>query len=195
MNTCASCHASGRGGKFVLTRCTDGAGRQPTQVNLSAAIKEICFDQPGSSPLLFKACCAHGGAAQPPLGQMQATPFASLKAWTELVVARNPHLRAHGVPAAPESPAQTATQTARMQVVDSGDRVVSQAIPVARMAPSFPGTEQPPATPSFTGQPTPVSPQATPPQAAPPQATAPPVINPDDVFSADAFNARYHPRQ
>jgi hypothetical protein len=203
MNTCANCHASGRGGKFVLTRCTDGAGRQPTQINLSAAIKQICFDQPASSPLLFKACCAHGGAALPPLGQLQSTPFASLKAWTELVVSRNPHLRAHGIPATAEAAPVAAVQTTRPQSIDLGDKVVSQAAPVARLAPSFPGVEHAPATPGLAngGMTTPVTPQSPPTpigqvtQQAGPSPAAPPVIDPNDVFSADAFNARYHPRQ
>ena len=32
MNTCASCHAGGRSGSFVLTRSTDASGRRATQV-------------------------------------------------------------------------------------------------------------------------------------------------------------------
>jgi hypothetical protein len=96
MNTCATCHANSRTGNFVLTRSTDAAGRRATQVNLSAALKQICFEQPSSSPLLYKACCAHGGAAQPPLGANQVIPYETLKGWVELVVARNPHLRSEG---------------------------------------------------------------------------------------------------
>ena len=90
------CHANNRAGNFVLTRSTDAAGRRALQVNLERPrLKQICFEQPSSSsPLLYKACCAHGGAAQPPLGANQAIPYETLKGWVDLVVARtSPHLR------------------------------------------------------------------------------------------------------
>src|SRR5205085_1901030 len=51
------------------------------------------------SPLLHKACCAHGGVAHPALDNRQAAPFVTLQSWVEMVVARNPHLKAHGAAA------------------------------------------------------------------------------------------------
>jgi len=96
MNTCASCHASGRGGAFVLTRSNGTVGRGATQLNLAAAIEQISFDEPAASPLLYKACCAHGGAAQAALANRQAPPFLMLQGWVQMVVTQNPHLKPRG---------------------------------------------------------------------------------------------------
>jgi hypothetical protein len=100
MNICASCHASGRGGAFVLVRSFDAAGRKTAQQNLTAALKQISFDQPNASPLLVKAVCAHGGAAAPPLvNRDEEGPLATLEQWVNLVAARHPHLAVHGAKA------------------------------------------------------------------------------------------------
>ena len=66
MNACASCHATGKGGAFVLSRPSDLAGQAALQANLRAAVAQISFDRPTTSPLLRKACSAHGGAAKAP---------------------------------------------------------------------------------------------------------------------------------
>jgi hypothetical protein len=192
INTCASCHAGGRSGSFVLTRSTDASGRRATQVNLSAAVKQICFEQPACSPLLYKACCAHGGGVQPPLGANQAVPFETLKAWVELVVARNPHLRAEGAammagPApAPRSPEQPAVVKTMPVAADaSQERSVFRTVPMTAeattgtdaQAPLVPGTGQPAAAPK----------QLTPVQAAP--------LPSNDPHDPTIFNQMFHPKQ
>jgi hypothetical protein len=97
MNTCASCHATGQGGNgFALTRAGDGAGRRTLQLNVRAVIGQINFDRPDASPLLFKACCAHGGAATAALANRQAPPFVTLQNFIQLVTTQNPQLRTHG---------------------------------------------------------------------------------------------------
>ena len=103
MNTCASCHATGRGGSFVLTR-PSAAGPRATQANLAAVIQQIRFDHRADSPLLCKALCAHGGAAHPALPSKQAPPFVTLQDWVELLVVQNHQLISHGSPAALDTP-------------------------------------------------------------------------------------------
>jgi hypothetical protein len=122
MNSCSSCHATGRGGAFVLIRATDGIVRHATQANLTAAIHQINFDKPAASPLLSKACSPHGepdGAntqSHAALANRQAGPFLTLQGWVELLVAQNRHLKAHGTlavaalpPPVPVHPAPTET--------------------------------------------------------------------------------------
>jgi hypothetical protein len=113
MNACASCHSTGRGGGFVLTRPNDATGRRATQINLGAAIQQISFDRPDASPLLQKACSLHGWSTHAPFINRQAVPFATLQEWAELLVKENRHLRPQGTAspvtaAVPELPHTTA---------------------------------------------------------------------------------------
>ncbi len=108
MNTCASCHATGQGGSvFTLTRTNEAGSRRILQQNLSAAIKQINFEQPAGSPLLYKASCAHGGASNAALPSRQATPFVTLQTFVQMVVEQNPQLRAHGTTATTAVPEST----------------------------------------------------------------------------------------
>ncbi len=67
MNACAGCHASGRGGEFKLVHCVDATvNRRATQINLAAVLAQIKFEQPESSPLLYKSFSKHGLTAQAP---------------------------------------------------------------------------------------------------------------------------------
>jgi hypothetical protein len=106
MNSCANCHATGRGGAFVLMQATDPSGRRSTDANLSAVIRQISFEKPGASPLLVKAGTAHGGAAQAALANRQAVPFATLQGWIEMVAAQNRQLKAYGAAAVTFAPAE-----------------------------------------------------------------------------------------
>src|SRR5205823_9860367 len=93
MNACASCHATGRGGKFKLVRCYDATvNRRGLYQNLAAVLLQIDLDEPGISPLLYKAFSAHGGPAKAPLGGRQSPPYQTLEEWVGMVVANNPHL-------------------------------------------------------------------------------------------------------
>jgi len=188
MNTCASCHASGRGGNFVLLRSNDSTGRRSTQHNLSATLRQVCFDQPAASPLLFKACCAHGGAVQPPLATHQTTPIAILQGWVELVATRNAHLRPHGAPAVaaaqPKSPApaavvQVAFHTPATLAAQQSPMVQG---PEARAVETYPAMVQTPGAPPPGAQSAdPATPRPLPPLEAAPGQTG-------DDSAALAFN-------
>ncbi len=95
LNTCASCHAHDRGGKFKLFRSHEGGQRASLQRNLAAAIAQIHPEKPHLSPLLIKAVSVHDRAApQAPLaGGRQSVPYGTLETWVQMVVANNPHLR------------------------------------------------------------------------------------------------------
>jgi hypothetical protein len=96
MNTCASCHASGRGGAFKLTRvyAEAASNRKTMQQNLAAVLAQVNVSQPQASPLLVKAVSAHTGEmTQAPLRNRQAPPYRALEEWVRLTVANNPQLR------------------------------------------------------------------------------------------------------
>jgi hypothetical protein len=98
MNTCASCHATGRSGTFKLMRVYDESGnnRKAMQLNLAAVLGQVNVGQPLSSPLLTKAVSAHTGTmTQAPLRNRQAPPYRTLEDWVRLTVANNPQLRDH----------------------------------------------------------------------------------------------------
>lgn len=190
MNTCASCHAAGRGGSFVLTRCNDAAGRRATQINLSSTLRQVCFEQPASSPLLFKACVAHGGAVQPPLASHQAVPLAALHSWVEQVTARNPHLRPHGVALAAVTPAKAAPAPAPTPQQVGFSTAVTQEVPAQTVAAApqpravenYPGLEKPGAPGVPAAQEAPAPPRTLPPlEAVPVEASA-------DEYDPGPFN-------
>ena len=95
MNACASCHATGNGGAFKLTRplANASASQKTTQQNLAAVLAQVNLEQPQASALLAKAITAHGEATQPPLKGRQAAAFYTLEQWVHLTIAKNPRLR------------------------------------------------------------------------------------------------------
>jgi hypothetical protein len=183
MNTCASCHASGRAGNFLLTRSTDAAGCHATQTNLSAVLQQISFDRPSASPLLLKACSGHGGSLQPPLGTSQAKPLETLKNWVEQVAMHSSNLRSHGAPFVTTVDPRPADET-------MGSRVVSQQQPTPPNGPGPAVSQDAPmarSVPSYAAE--------TPAAAQPPalrQTPAPSAANPYDPA---VFNALFHPNQ
>jgi hypothetical protein len=199
MNTCASCHATGRGGSFVLVRGSDSGGRKATQVNFTAVVKRICFEQPGASPLLFMAGCAHGGAPTAPLGKGESVPLVTLQGWVSLVVANHPQLAAHGAKAIALPPKggvettavksqQTEAPAARSLPTNEGN-VVSAPAPVARVVELNPAVV--PATPEAPKSEVPggvVQPRTLPLVAAPP-------VDSRDEFDPMIFNRQLQPKQ
>lgn len=95
MNACASCHATGHGGAFKLTRplANATASQKTTQQNLAAVLAQINLEQPQASALLAKALTVHGEATQPPLKGRQVAAFHTLEQWVHLTIAKNPRLR------------------------------------------------------------------------------------------------------
>lgn len=106
MNTCASCHATGRGGKFRLTQVYgDSIGnRQILERNLAAVLAEVDLNQPEASRLLLKAVSDHGHIGRPPLRNRQLAPYRTLESWIKQTVAGNPQLR-DALPHAPSASA------------------------------------------------------------------------------------------
>jgi hypothetical protein len=147
INSCANCHATGRGAAFVLTRATDGAGRRSTDANLDAVIRQISFEKPAASPLLVKACTAHGGVAHSPIINQQAFPFVTLQSWVEMVVAQNRQLKTYGaapVAVAADLPASQprADQAASIPPAALPSTGNADLAPVARQVDSVPSVTQ-----------------------------------------------------
>jgi hypothetical protein len=99
MNTCARCHATGRGGKFHLTQIFEDTlnNRRALERNLAAVLAEVNVNQPEASPLLIKAVSDHAHIGQAPLRDRQAAPYRTLENWVKLTVADNPQLREQAV--------------------------------------------------------------------------------------------------
>jgi hypothetical protein len=97
MNACASCHATGHGGAFKLTRVYDdgGTNRKLVQRNVAAVLAQVNLRVPQGSPLLTKAVSAHDGRmTQAPLKGRQAPAYHILEDWVQETLAANPHLQA-----------------------------------------------------------------------------------------------------
>ena len=164
MNACASCHATGRGGAFQLTRAygVGTADRKAMQHNLAAVIGQLNVRQPQASPLLTKSVSVHGAMAQAPLRNRQAPAYRTLEDWVGRTLANNPQLQerlspppAALPPALPKPAAPTAKADARP-------------------------AEEPP-------------PPAAPPAPKPPATTFGSPPEPPDPFDPDAFNRQAHP--
>jgi hypothetical protein len=107
MNACASCHATGKGGAFKLTRASSGVttGSRVVQQNVVAVLSQVNLQQPQGSPLLLKAVTAHGSLAQAPLKSRQAPAYRLLEEWVKQTVETNPQLREKaGLPPAAPPP-------------------------------------------------------------------------------------------
>ena len=88
MNTCASCHAGGKGGGFTLVRVFDGpSNRRGTLFNLTATLGQLSRERPHLSPLLLRSVSAHGDAAKPPIKSIDAPAFKLLESWAQFALA------------------------------------------------------------------------------------------------------------
>jgi hypothetical protein len=136
MNTCVNCHSAGRGGSFQLARVYDGGQRVSTQRNITAVLKQVNLDRPGSSPLLIMAVSAHGNQSGPPIAGKQAPTYLAIVHWLETALADNPHLRerlaANGAAVNPRPLPET--PPALQPTTGQTPMVVSQ--PLARVEPS-----------------------------------------------------------
>src|SRR5262249_1494116 len=90
MNTCAGCHATGRGGSFKLVRAFEAGSlaRKTTQQNLAAVLTYLDPEQPLNSKFLLKAVSAHGSdVSKAPLPGRDSPPFRALEEWVRLTLA------------------------------------------------------------------------------------------------------------
>lgn len=182
MNTCASCHASGKGGNFKLTRPSEEgvASRRALQFNLAAVLAQLHPDQPVSSPFLLKAVTVHGDAELPPIKNRQTAAYRILDDWVRLAV---------------HHPVRETSSTTG--TIDDSRPVFSSVPSRPEPAPTAPPKKvEPPAKPVAAAPSTAEVPEATPPAkpsappAPEPQPTPPAAADP---FDPSIFNRQMHP--
>ena len=105
MNTCASCHAAGKGGNFKIHRVYDisKSNQKTMQHNLAAVLGQVNLQQPDNSPFLGKALAVHGGASKPPLKGRDSETFRILEDWVRLTTARSAVAQNENASAVPSS--------------------------------------------------------------------------------------------
>lgn len=199
LNTCASCHATDKGGEFRLSRPFDGGHRAATQRNLAAVLEHIHFERPVLSPLLIKAVSAHGHIDQAPIQGRQSVPYKTLEQWVRMVVANNPHLNNPHLKEQ-RSPTTVASKIAARQItppeLDAADRDGVEPANV-RTIPLVPSTSGPsqvkePAR-AVPGQPNLLPPLPSSP--ANPAAQRSPSAGAGDPFDPAEFNRKYQPKR
>jgi hypothetical protein len=92
MNRCATCHGSGRGGAFMLTRVFENAGpsRRVTLQNLASTVSQVKSSRPLASPLLVKSVSVHGDMAQPALKGVESAAYKTLEEWVRITLEAGP---------------------------------------------------------------------------------------------------------
>jgi hypothetical protein len=189
MNTCAGCHAMGRGGSFKLTRVSDAIGhnRKAVQQNLAAVIGQVNPQQPQHSRLLTKAVSLHGNMDKaPPLPNRQAPAYRALEEWVRLTVENNPQLQEHVValpPPVPPPPHPANSEPGSEPKPGSGGFASEQ-----RREPPPMETAPKPIT---GGQPPGANP--TTPLKRPEDKT--PAADPTDPYDPNEFNRQEHPER
>jgi hypothetical protein len=184
MNSCASCHAAGRGGPFKLNRVGDLGNRRYTQQNLASVLATLNTQQPEASPFLTKALSMHGEMTQAPFRNRQTPAYRALEEWVHLTVSSNPkaidsvrddapRFGPSGIPPAP--PASAAP------LRPAGPRVPDP-------APAPAASTYRPAIPVEQG-----TTAASPPPAVPPSKSASPPQ--DDPWDGEHFNQGAGPPQ
>jgi hypothetical protein len=110
MNTCASCHVSGKGGNLKLLRSNEGGiiNRRATQYNLKAVLAEIRPDHWQASPFLTKSISIHGNASAPPIKGRQSAAYKALEEWVKQTLEDNAQLQTAGPVANHDRPADAA---------------------------------------------------------------------------------------
>jgi hypothetical protein len=172
MNACASCHATGRGGSFKLTRVHDEQtlSRKTVQQNLTAVLGQVNAQRPLGSALLTKSVTAHGDLVQAPLKGRQAVPYRTLEEWVRRTIESNPQMQDQAA-----APAESAPPAETPFAEDRSPRTTPAPAPLPSM---------PPITPAVAPTPRPTE---TP--AAKPETPAAPV----DPFDPVQFNRERHP--
>jgi hypothetical protein len=174
MNSCANCHATGRGGAFKLTRAYDeyGLNRKVMQQNLVAVLAQVNPMQPQTSPFLTKALIVHGGMTQAPFKNRQAHAYRALEDWLHLTLTNTPMLREQLAPAgSPPTHADNQGGLAASPQPPKDGWGTMNTENAVKPAPAVPVSE------------TPVNPVA----ASPPRA------EPADPYDAEEFNRQVHP--
>ncbi len=184
MNTCARCHATGRGGKFRLIQAYEGGlvNRRTLERNLASVLAEINLDRPESSRLLSKAVSDHAHTGQAPLKDRKEAPYRTLESWVKLTVANNPHLR-NALP--PTASTKGRTTPAHPMAEPPSSAAEPRTAWGADARPAVRPDSSSPTVPSQA--PVPVSSSAP----APPPPPSPP--GPADPYDPELFNRQMHP--
>jgi hypothetical protein len=92
MNSCASCHATGKGGNFKLVRVYMGSSsnKRVLQNNMAAVLAQVTPQQIGASPILVKSVSVHGDLTQAPLHNRGTPAFRMLEEWIRNTVNSTP---------------------------------------------------------------------------------------------------------
>ncbi|HEV3203772.1 MAG TPA: hypothetical protein VGY77_05285 [Gemmataceae bacterium] len=182
MNTCASCHMSGRAGAFKLVRAYDGGmvSRKATQENLTAVLTQINREKWEVSPFLVKAVSLHGNTGQPPLKGRQSPAFKSLEEWVRATLAENPQFHSPASSGPLEGAAASISKSP-----EEGDNLEP---PISSDPPN------PPRKISSFGAEAPVSPKKS--RATPGEpVTEPKPAKPVDPFDPVIFNQQRNPKK
>ncbi|MBX9681157.1 MAG: hypothetical protein K2X38_20560 [Gemmataceae bacterium] len=183
MNTCASCHATGKGGEFRLFKAHEGGAKVSAMRNLASVLAYVTPDRPTASPVLAKAVSAHGTATNPPIQGRRAAPFRTLESWVETMIATHPHLRSDTKTASAAPPTAAPRPT--------GPTVVSRNLPRSE--------ELPVPTPNVpldaNAKPLPLPNSASNTALPLPSPTPPAVEAPSDEFDPLIFNRTTGPKK
>jgi hypothetical protein len=175
MNTCASCHVTGKTANFKLVRASGNnqATRRATQQNMAAVIAQIDPAHPGASPLLMHAITDHGKTGQAPL-KAQSPPYRLMQDWINLTLATNPFLRE-------KATASTAAAASTKEPEQSSSRWLGP-------------PERPAATANARSSPIVSQSKSAPGEttSAAPPANAPATVPVDD-FDPLPYNRQFHP--
>ncbi len=207
MNSCASCHAAGRGGSFKLQRAYETSNRRVTKQNIVAVLAQLRPQQPEVSPFLVKGLAVHGSMSQPPFKNRQAPAFRMLEDWV-LLVSKNQPLAADAlrVEVGPGWRGEaTATPPANRFASLAAERPAATELPLAPGSAVLPSplsvpnaaglaaTERPaamdvPATGERRGVSPPVRSGTPAPASPPPVANEPTAPDPTDPYDKEWFN-------
>jgi hypothetical protein len=185
MNACASCHATGRGGRFKLLRTYEAGltNRKTTYQNLAAVLSEINIDQPQASLLLNKSVSVHGDMPQPALKNRDTAAYRALTEWVRVTTENNLRSQGSGTFAMGAVPAVQRP----MSVESALPKVESSHAETAKASAEIEPARFTAATPTNPGQP---STQSPPEQKAMAQPPPPPA----DPFDPVIFNQQFHPQ-
>lgn len=185
MNTCVSCHCSGKGGDFQLYRSYHGGTQAATQKNLAVVLAQVDADHPILSPLLIKAVSAHGNSGQAPIKSRHSEPYRALQEWVDHLLVNNPHLQKNAYASLPQKAKTVVGEPTVIQSVSTLPPPVPSAsrgsTPIPGPAPAANPEQVPAAVPTLlprdsafsTGQPVPLP-------------------EPVDEFDAAIFNRQMH---
>jgi hypothetical protein len=193
MNTCACCHATGRGGRFQLRQVYEDSisNRQTVERNLAAVLAEINLNQPENSPLLIKAVSDHAHIGRAPLRDRQIAPYRTLESWVKLTVANNPHLR-DALPASAAAPSSSplgGVEERRPKDREATEWGAEARLPAAPVpAPVVRGQQVNAAPPSANPSP---GTRASQPGAESKSSSA--AHEPPDPYDPELFNQKMHP--